>query len=183
MVTGAVPLAIELANTTFAVRGVVQDGLRTRDDLAAWLARVSPRLPGDRTDLRNEHLAAARALRDAIRGIARALEDGDTLDSADLGTVNRAARAAPHWTELRPGDPVRTERHRESDGVTAALAEVAENAIAVFTGEGGHVRLCGRPGCVLLFVKDHPRREWCSNKCGNTVRAARHYQRTKENGA
>lgn len=181
--TGALPLAIELANTTYAVRGVVQDGLRTRDDLAAWLTRLAPRLPGDYAALREEHLTDARALRDAIRAIARALEDDEAPDPADLDTLNRASRAAPHWTELRPGAPVRTERHRATHGVDAALAEVAENAIALFTGDGGgHVRLCGRPGCVLLFVKDHPRREWCSNKCGNKVRAARHYQRTKEGG-
>src|SRR2546429_545268 len=32
-------------------------------------------------------------------------------------------------------------------------------------------------GCVLYFVKDHPRREWCSAACGNRARAARHYSR------
>ncbi|GIG66620.1 CGNR zinc finger domain-containing protein [Phytomonospora endophytica] len=179
--TGALPLAIELANTTYAVRGVVQDGLRTREDLTAWLARLSPRLPGGHSDVGDGDLTAARALRDAIRGLARSLEDGAAPDSAEIATVNRAARAAPHWTELRPTGPPRAERHRETAGVTAALAEVAENAVSLFAGEeGGRVRLCGRPGCVLLFVKDHPRREWCSNKCGNKVRAARHYQRTKE---
>ena len=33
------------------------------------------------------------------------------------------------------------------------------------------------PGCVLYFVQDHPRREWCSTACGNRARVARHYDR------
>jgi predicted RNA-binding Zn ribbon-like protein len=35
------------------------------------------------------------------------------------------------------------------------------------------LRACGAPGCVLMFVKDHPRREWCSVACGNRARQAR----------
>ncbi|MEV0649512.1 ABATE domain-containing protein [Phytomonospora sp. NPDC050363] len=179
--TGAPPLAIQLANTTYAVRGVVQDGLRTTADLIAWFERVSALLPVESTPLGDEDLAAARELRDAVRAVARALEDGEPAAPADVDAINRAARGGPHWTELRTADPLRAERRRESRGVRDALAEVAENAIALFTGQtAGRVRLCGRPGCVLLFVKDHPRREWCSNKCGNKVRAARHYQRAKE---
>ena len=37
------------------------------------------------------------------------------------------------------------------------------------------------PGCVLYFIKDHPRREWCSTACGNRARAARHYARHTRN--
>jgi predicted RNA-binding Zn ribbon-like protein len=38
---------------------------------------------------------------------------------------------------------------------------------------------CHAPGCVLYFLKTHPRREWCSVTCGNRVRAARHYERIR----
>ncbi|HEY1175828.1 MAG TPA: ABATE domain-containing protein, partial [Phytomonospora sp.] len=103
--TGALPLAIELANTTYAVRGVVQDGLRTREDLTAWLTRLAPRLPGAPDAVGPADLAAARALRDAIRGLARSFEDGEAPDPAEVATVNLAARAAPHWTELRAAAP------------------------------------------------------------------------------
>jgi predicted RNA-binding Zn ribbon-like protein len=33
------------------------------------------------------------------------------------------------------------------------------------------------PNCVLFFIKDHPRREWCSPGCGNRARVAHHYDR------
>jgi predicted RNA-binding Zn ribbon-like protein len=31
---------------------------------------------------------------------------------------------------------------------------------------------------VLVFLKQHPRREWCSAACGNRARQAGHYRRT-----
>ena len=39
------------------------------------------------------------------------------------------------------------------------------------------LRACLGPGCVLYFVQQHPRREWCSAGCGNRARVARHYHR------
>jgi predicted RNA-binding Zn ribbon-like protein len=39
------------------------------------------------------------------------------------------------------------------------------------------LRACHALGCVLLFLKDHPRREWWCNACGNRARQARHYAR------
>lgn len=178
------PLAIELANTTYAVRGDVRDGLRTTGDLAAFLDRVADRLPAPvpAREATEQALATARALRDAIRAVARSVQDGATPDPAQLDTIGEAAALAPHWNELRPGDPVTKKRTRSAPPVDMALAEIAENAVDLFTG-GGNVRFCGRPGCVLLFVKDHPRREWCSNGCGNKVRAARHYDRVRKEPA
>ena len=46
------------------------------------------------------------------------------------------------------------------------------------THDRGELRVCGAPGCVLMFARDHTRREWCSNACGNRARQARHYRRT-----
>ncbi|WP_225993278.1 CGNR zinc finger domain-containing protein [Actinomadura rudentiformis] len=39
------------------------------------------------------------------------------------------------------------------------------------------LRACLAPGCVLYFLKNHPRREWCTAACGNRARGARHYRR------
>jgi predicted RNA-binding Zn ribbon-like protein len=39
------------------------------------------------------------------------------------------------------------------------------------------LRACAAPGCMLFYRKDHPRRAWCSPRCSNRVRAARHYAR------
>lgn len=39
------------------------------------------------------------------------------------------------------------------------------------------LKACLAPGCVLYFMQNHPRREWCSAGCGNRARVARHYRR------
>ena len=87
--------------------------------------------------------------------LARAL--GGSAPAADLSAVaNRVARIP--WWERRALDA----------------------AVRLFTGpERESLRACHAPGCVLYFVKSHPRREWCSVACGNRVRAARHYQRAR----
>lgn len=73
-------------------------------------------------------------------------------------------------------------RHNESEGSLADTerAAIAAEAVELFTGEDRVLlRACYAPGCVLYFVKDHPRREWCSPSCGNRARAARHYRRNR----
>jgi predicted RNA-binding Zn ribbon-like protein len=60
------------------------------------------------------------------------------------------------------------------------LAACAASAIELLTGpDRDALRACGAPGCALLFLKDHPRRAWCSTACGNRARQARHYARTR----
>ena len=64
---------------------------------------------------------------------------------------------------------------------TTALAQVATDAVHLLTGpDVPQLRACRAPGCVLYFMKSHPRREWCSEACGNRVRAALHYQRIRK---
>ncbi|MUM31823.1 hypothetical protein FZI93_08310 [Mycobacterium sp. CBMA361] len=62
----------------------------------------------------------------------------------------------------------------------SALARLGHQGIELLAGpEAVNLRACHAPHCVLYFVKSHPRREWCSEACGNRVRAARHYERVR----
>jgi predicted RNA-binding Zn ribbon-like protein len=180
------PLPLELANTTYAVRGQLQDGLQTPMQLRAWLSRVRSRLatPLADPDLRtvdHAQLTMARDLRDCIRALAGTTVDDLRPDAALVDRLNRHARAAPQWRELRwDGDHPHTQRCSEAPAVTTAICEIAQAAVELFaSSQRADIRQCGAPGCVLYFLRDHPRREWCSVACGNRVRAARHYQRSK----
>jgi predicted RNA-binding Zn ribbon-like protein len=96
--------------------------------------------------------------------------------------VNRACASAPVWSQLVWGgsDPVRVTRSAQAPG-EVALSAVAEAAVRLFGGsDRPAIRACPGPACVLYFVRDHPRREWCSAACGNRARVARHYQRHRE---
>ena len=102
------PLPIELGNTVYAVRGRPMDGLETSEHLAAWLRDVRPRLAlppsdADLLQVTGDELAIARELREAIRLLSAATVAGRDADPDAVETINRHARLAPRWHELRPG--------------------------------------------------------------------------------
>jgi len=59
---------------------------------------------------------------------------------------------------------------------TLALARLAAQAVELLARPSA-LGACVAPGCVRYFVRDHPRRGWCSAACGNRARVARHYRR------
>ncbi len=93
--------------------------------------------------------------------------------------LNAASAAAPGWVELTAD--VAPVEHCTVTGQEARLAAIARDAISLLAGpRRAQLRACQGPGCIQFFVKDHPRREWCSAGCGNRARAARHYRRVRD---
>jgi predicted RNA-binding Zn ribbon-like protein len=139
----------------------------------------------DRTGVHdNLDIPELRELRDALRRLAAEVTEDERSAAAsvitDLRTavevVNRSSAVAPSWSQLTW--PSTRTVHTAHSGNEALVSAIAEEAIELFTGpEREKLRACGGPGCVLYFVRDHPRREWCSAGCGNRARVARHYQR------
>ena len=76
--------------------------------------------------------------------------------------------------------------------VTEARASVGRVTLDVTNSEGRHFTFTDASrsvttstaravlACVQYFVKDHPRREWCSAACGNRARVARHYTKRRD---
>jgi hypothetical protein len=172
-------------NTIWVERAGVHDCLATLSDLDAWLGETgltSPEVAGDAGALQRAHL-----LRDALRCLA-ALTVNDwrppavspliTIDEA-LAVVNATADLDPTRVRLeRTTNGFRRVTDSSENPTLAALTLVAKEAVELFSGElGKQLRACQAPGCVLYFVKNHGRREWCSNACGNRARAARHYRK------
>lgn len=178
------PIAIELHNTVYAVNGSVLDGLADATSAVAWLNGLAGRLPEGGGGSRA--WPAARdlvVLREAVRAALQAAAHGGIADRAALDVINRASSRAPQspialWrADAEPAAATDYHGARRPDVVIGALAA---DAIDLLTGpRRSDLRACGAPGCVLMFLKDHPRREWCSNSCGNRARQARHYRRTR----
>ncbi|MEO3795832.1 ABATE domain-containing protein [Nonomuraea sp. B10E15] len=179
------PLPIELGNTTHAVRGRVRDGLHTVEHLAAWLRDMRDRLAvplsdADLQDVTGDDLHRARELRGVIRALADAAVTGQDPAPDTVATLNRHAGSVPRWHELRLGPEPQLVVRTTGRPVAAAVAALAEDAVTLFAGPVRHeIRACQAPGCVLYFVRDSPRREWCSGGCGNRARAARHYAKKR----
>lgn len=182
------PLPLELGNATYATRGILRDGLTTPVHLGAWLRDVRSRLSTRLTDAQlltctTEDLAMARDLRDCIRALADAAVRGTRPLASTVAALNAHVRAAPRWRELSwHAEPAVIEKSKVP-GVKQALGEIAAQAVDLFSGpDREQIRACPAPGCVLYFLRQHARREWCSATCGNRVRAARHYDRIRTTG-
>ena len=183
------PLPLELANTRYLTRGQPRDGLASVALLEAWLTRVRSQLriplaDEDLTTISEAHLSAARDLRDCIHSLAATSARGSRPDAGALDRLNRHIRAAPLWTELRWDTEPRAQLCSHAAPITATIGEIAADTVELFSGlRAPHIQPCASPNCILYYVKDHARREWCSTACGNRVRATRHYQRRRHQGS
>ncbi|MEV8515387.1 CGNR zinc finger domain-containing protein [Dactylosporangium sp. NPDC051484] len=186
------PLSLRFANTRYAVRGQARDGIGTPELLRDWLTRHAGELglSGPPAVDADADVVPFVELRDAIRElVADAMSDpGDERAAAGGGgadavaLLNQLSAGGPSWPALvRSGRGLRVVWHTERTAQPAALTTLAQDAIAMLGGAVvGDLRACRAPGCVQIFVKDHPRREFCSTACGNRARAARHYLRHRE---
>lgn len=188
------PLPLDLINTTFiegGLRGTRVDALRDPQDLDCWLADRAARFAGDLAG----RLAAGgsgpaelelfRHLRAVLRACVTDVTAGRTPADPVLAEINRIARQAVGWEELVPGEPVALLRRRPgTDCWQAAAGELAAEAIRLVTGpDRARLQACPAPGCILFFLRQHPRREWCTGTCGNRVRVARHSRRHRADAA
>jgi predicted RNA-binding Zn ribbon-like protein len=165
----------------------IHDDFGTPTDVEEWLEAVGSDHDGARASASD--LADAVRLRDAVRRVA-AERTGDTRPAATspisdvdeaIDVINSAASRARSPQLVRSGADLSVGAGGEVAPIGAALAEIARSSIALLGGEGTmKACACYAPGCVLYFVKSHPRREWCSVTCGNRARAARHYERVRE---
>lgn len=178
-----------------------RETLREPADLAAWLREAS--LLDAAGEPGEQHLNAARRLRSAIDTLAfppaRTDPPARTGPPGRTGPPRSAGRGAPPFTTPAavavvnamaadaPGDPRLT---LDDDGrpvvlppppsVTAALGRIALDAIEL-VGGGELLRVCAADDCGIRFVDRSPsgNRQWCSmRRCGNRIKARRHYART-----
>jgi predicted RNA-binding Zn ribbon-like protein len=176
------PLAIELHNTLYASRGEPVEGLADSRSASAWLAALGDRLPAGGSG-REPTLKELTALRQTVRDVLGDSVGGRVASRTGIDALNRAAARtarspAARWRRDDP--PVAEVNLHGATRADVVLSALASDAIDLITGDRrDDLRACGAPGCVLLFLKDHPRREWCSDACGNRARQARHYRRAR----
>lgn len=174
--------ALDLANTHYAVRAKVREGLSSALDLGGWLQALMPEKLSitSAEAVTGENLAQFLVLRTAIRGVAEALTSEISVSATDISVINDASRAAPSWPQLTMSadGALKSECGTLVPELEQALAALAGDAVDLFSGErAAQLRACQAPGCPLFFLKDHPRREWCSGHCGARVRSTRAYRK------
>ncbi|GAA2266435.1 MULTISPECIES: CGNR zinc finger domain-containing protein [Kitasatospora] len=177
-------VALALVNTRTVRSGAPVDALDTPEAATSWLAEHTT----DEGELRLDTAAAAglRELREAIRALlAAAIGRTDPPRSA-VDTLNGALRAAPTVSALDWPSEDRPRRRAVATGgdqVARALSGLAEDALGLLCGSDAQtLAACPADGCVRLLLRSHGRRQWCSTRCGDRVRAARHYARRRTAG-
>jgi predicted RNA-binding Zn ribbon-like protein len=178
---GGEPLvALDLADTLMTAGGTPVDLLDGPGANASWWAFELPRLP--ESPLPDP--VATRRLRAAVRDLFDAHLEGRTPRDVSVDDVNATAASVPTSRRLvLSGDSPRAETRRHTDyGGNPALAAIATEAIELMTSPERLqlLRRCANPSCSMLFLAENSRRKWCSNAvCGNRVRVARYYSRSR----
>src|SRR6266853_806470 len=183
------PAPARLMSTIWPGAEGVHDDLAGPADLDAWLNAVGIDRHGARAT--EDDLRSAIRLRDAVRRLAAHAtgDDGPAAASAIADRDEAVTVLNEHAAKLPPpaiaASPSGLRRAKETpaSSVTTGLAGIAQQAVALLADRGDKLRACPAPGCVLYFVKSHPRRAWCSVACGNRARAARHYDKIREGRA
>lgn len=155
---------------------VPQDLVDTPGRLRAWLTEWGLAPAGPVTE---DDVARARALRDALHGLAKASALGQAPASGDVRAVDASLVDDVPVSLRRRGATVVPSR----PGTTRqALARLARQAADDLTGpEPVRLRACGDDECSGIFLDPTGRRRWCSDeRCGVKARVRAHRARARE---
>jgi predicted RNA-binding Zn ribbon-like protein len=184
-------LWLDFVNTE-AAHGGPPDLLGSYQDLVSW-ARTAGALDPGEADFVKERwpvgpepdaaLAAARALRGQLRGVAEQLAAGAARIAPEaIELTNQALRGRPGYLQLERAGEAWVARwkvplRRPED----VLWRIARSAAALLTDDDPQlVRRCQRAVCGLFFydtTKNHRKRYCRMDVCGVAERAAAYYRR------
>lgn len=183
---------LDFLNTRPAGRGGPVELLRSLDDLLAWLlaaglVRAAEARRARKWSTRSQArqvMQEAWKLRTLLRESVERRLQGKPVPAETIQAVNRAlerrstrmelARNGKQW-ELR--EDLQVEQPQD---LLVPIAQAAADLLA--DAEHRLIRKCGNPRCVLYFwdTTKNRRRRWCSMKaCGNRMKAAAHYHRSR----
>jgi len=158
-------LALSLASTDLVSSAAFDTWLRDETRIEAGrAAEVSLRL------------AEFRDVQSCLLNLFDAAIDGRPLPVDSVEQINGTSARVPRVAVL--GDDGSSLEPLAASGATRLLAEIAWSAIDLLGGpERERLRRCG--ACGTIFVATRPDRLWCSDRCGNRIRVARHHARSK----
>jgi predicted RNA-binding Zn ribbon-like protein len=182
----SIETALDFVNTRELEHGEVVDRLPTTDEAFAWFVEhglVHGRPAASDHQSGRPEIATVRAVREALRELLDANDEGRAPEAAALATVNRALRHR-ELVELTVGpDGIALDHRHVGDPIDEALARLAEPiARELGTGERDRLRVCDSETCRWVFhdTSRTGRRRWCDMAtCGNRAKAARHRARLR----
>jgi predicted RNA-binding Zn ribbon-like protein len=171
---GRFPLAIDLADTVRLIQGKEVELLTDEETLATWVDIELPRFPLAKAAL--GRLPDVHELRDAVRRVLLAHASGSPLPHDDMELLNAASERAPSY-QIIDERGNRTIVETSDEDFDVFRAQVARSSFEILHQEHPTVAVCHAPSCGMLFVPGNRRQHWCSTRCGNRARVARHSAR------
>ncbi|MDP9696116.1 UNVERIFIED_ORG: putative RNA-binding Zn ribbon-like protein [Arthrobacter globiformis] len=174
--------SLALVNSSHELRGGRRyDELGTPEAASAWLRERD--LIAPESVLEDYCQGRLVGLRADLRALFTAHASGDVPPETAVHAVNRALTRSPGALLLR-FDPeagfTRGADHPVTQVVEHVMAVIAEDAASLLAGEqAGQLASCEAESCDRFFLRTHARRQWCSTRCGDRVRAARAYTRKR----
>ncbi|MGO1884854.1 MAG: CGNR zinc finger domain-containing protein [Citricoccus sp.] len=174
--------SIDLVNSEIHLPGGrVHEALSTPESTTAWL--ITRGLVAEGAVLQSYCQNRLVGLREHLRSVFAARVTGGTVDPRALDGINAALAAAPNTSLLHfaPEEGFfRSLEHPATQLVEHAMSVVAEDAAALLAGEEAELLAqCEAEPCTRFLLRTHGRRQWCSTRCGDRVRAARSYARKR----
>lgn len=187
-------LCLDFANTLYGHKDVVHEYLFDYSDLVLW-SRHSDVLTESRAGILLSKCEQAPAESDAV--FCQAIELRETLfrifaslahdespQDDDVSRLNQFWLESQSHSQLVQTEAGFALAWDDEDALDALLWPIARSAVELLTSdELKRVKQCGR--CDWLFVdrSRNQRRRWCSmDACGNRIKMARRYERTKRQG-
>ena len=172
--------SIALVNTRVLRAGSMVDLLADVPAAGAWLELHSNGVMGGIV-LTPADASQLIDLRESTRALFEAHYAGQLPAARSVAAVNAAAAAAPLVPDLiwTTSDGPRVAGQRLGRSTSAkAMAYLAADAMNLLTcPSAAELTGCAAHGCIRWFLRTHASRQWCSTRCGDRVRAARHYAR------
>lgn len=183
---------LDLINTQLIVKGEPKDLLESVDDLCSWL-RQARLLTASQGEFAQAHphnekaeflLERARTFRATLRILAERVAAGKAVPDSAVGTINQFLAQRPGYTELvRTKEGFKRRFHSLATQPMELLAPLLETASDLLgSGRLRFIKKCANAACILYFLdttKNHTR-NWCSMQlCGNRMKVAAHYRRSR----
>jgi predicted RNA-binding Zn ribbon-like protein len=170
------PVALRLANSIVHASGRSRDLFDDIEARRGWARQLG------REDLTPADVVELRRLRSRVRELLGAAADGRAPGHEALDGVNAASAAVPDAVQLNwppGGTPSSWRTSSPAGSLERAMATIARSAIELLCRDHARIRRCGAHGCATIFVAADSRKRWCSARCGNRVRVARHAARRR----
>jgi len=183
---------LDLINTQLIAKGEPRDLLESVDDLSLWLRQAKLLTASQakiaKVHLHNEEAASllerAKTLRATFRIVAERVVAGKAVPDSAIDATNQLLAQRPGYTRLvRTKEGVKRQFHSLATHQVEFLASLLESASDLLcSGRLCLIKKCANAACILYFLdttKNHTR-NWCSMQmCGNRMKVAGHYRRSR----